>query len=282
MAENIPGIYNICDRWCERCIYQDRCKVFEDEEKMEKELDERGITDPEERFFEQMKDTFKKTSEMLDEVIGNNHFNIDDEELDEDYDFDEDLDIDEEDELSAIEEQTFEEENELQSLEELEDELLQDFKIMGDNLLSTAIEVVDEILDELEDSNLDFIRESAIAGKTNTQKLVLEVSAAIDIIKWHATFIPSKVNRLKMELEDEDYEEVTLNFDGVEYLMVDLTARLLYTSLIEMHDALITVYDNTTLATNNIAILVKETDQLIDSVKELCPGVEDYKRPYFD
>jgi len=32
----IPGIYNYCDRWCERCLYTDRCRVFV----MEKEFTE--------------------------------------------------------------------------------------------------------------------------------------------------------------------------------------------------------------------------------------------------
>jgi hypothetical protein len=33
MSQNIPGIYNYCDRWCERCCFTDRCAVYEDEKK---------------------------------------------------------------------------------------------------------------------------------------------------------------------------------------------------------------------------------------------------------
>jgi len=35
MAENpdlIPGIYNYCDRWCERCTFTSRCLTFLTEE----------------------------------------------------------------------------------------------------------------------------------------------------------------------------------------------------------------------------------------------------------
>lgn len=37
----IPGIYNYCDRWCERCVFSGRCRVFRDVRVMEHAL-ERG------------------------------------------------------------------------------------------------------------------------------------------------------------------------------------------------------------------------------------------------
>jgi len=36
MANNpdfIPGIYNYCDRWCERCAYTSKCFLFATEKK---------------------------------------------------------------------------------------------------------------------------------------------------------------------------------------------------------------------------------------------------------
>ena len=37
----IPGIYNYCDRWCERCVFSGRCRVFRDVRLMENAV-ERG------------------------------------------------------------------------------------------------------------------------------------------------------------------------------------------------------------------------------------------------
>jgi hypothetical protein len=31
----IAGIYNYCDRWCERCRFQSRCRLYRDEQRME-------------------------------------------------------------------------------------------------------------------------------------------------------------------------------------------------------------------------------------------------------
>lgn len=54
----IPGIYNWCDRWCERCAMTDRCRVFAREEESKKE-------DPEKDWSEVVADNFKETVEML-------------------------------------------------------------------------------------------------------------------------------------------------------------------------------------------------------------------------
>jgi hypothetical protein len=43
MPDFIPGIFNYCDRWCERCAFTKRCRLFAQEQKFEakfKEWDE--------------------------------------------------------------------------------------------------------------------------------------------------------------------------------------------------------------------------------------------------
>jgi len=35
MHENISGIYNYCDRWCEKCLYTNRCLLFKQEAERE-------------------------------------------------------------------------------------------------------------------------------------------------------------------------------------------------------------------------------------------------------
>jgi hypothetical protein len=39
----IPGIYNYCDRWCERCRFQSRCRLYRDTQRMEQMMD--GLLD---------------------------------------------------------------------------------------------------------------------------------------------------------------------------------------------------------------------------------------------
>jgi hypothetical protein len=35
----IPGVYNYCDRWCERCVFSRRCRVFRDMRLMERAVE---------------------------------------------------------------------------------------------------------------------------------------------------------------------------------------------------------------------------------------------------
>jgi hypothetical protein len=61
----IPGIYNYCDRWCERCTMTSKCLSFTHEQEM------KGNNDPEEndlnneRFWEQIRLSMEVTMEML-------------------------------------------------------------------------------------------------------------------------------------------------------------------------------------------------------------------------
>lgn len=59
---DIPGIYNYCDRWCERCAFTTRCRLYKD-------LDERGGHDPDmsmEATIDFVKATFEKTRRMVE------------------------------------------------------------------------------------------------------------------------------------------------------------------------------------------------------------------------
>ena len=61
----IPGIYNYCDRWCERCPFTSRC--------MNCAMSREYTTDPEasditnEKFWQSLSEIFKVTRELLEE-----------------------------------------------------------------------------------------------------------------------------------------------------------------------------------------------------------------------
>jgi hypothetical protein len=67
----IAGIYNYCDRWCERCSFTDRCLNFESSK------DEPRTDGPE--LFEYLKNVLEASMLMLDEKI--KELGIDPEEL---------------------------------------------------------------------------------------------------------------------------------------------------------------------------------------------------------
>lgn len=69
----IPGIYNYCDRWCERCIFTDKCRTFASEkvfrekfeagQRIEKSMDENKD------FWNTIHKIVEETADLIDEEI---------------------------------------------------------------------------------------------------------------------------------------------------------------------------------------------------------------------
>lgn len=58
---NIIGIHNYCDRWCERCIYTSKCAVYESTSKLSSEqLDSDNA-----EFWDNLSSNFKQTLDLL-------------------------------------------------------------------------------------------------------------------------------------------------------------------------------------------------------------------------
>jgi|JI7StandDraft_1071085.scaffolds.fasta_scaffold03288_7 hypothetical protein len=58
----ISGIYNYCDRWCEKCAFTARCRVYATEQSVQTDLPD----DPDSpEFWEHLKNNFQDTLEML-------------------------------------------------------------------------------------------------------------------------------------------------------------------------------------------------------------------------
>jgi hypothetical protein len=62
----IEGIYNYCDRWCERCEYTKRCANFFLNENHLSAMDELDINNK--RFWEKLHEVFQLTLEMVKEI----------------------------------------------------------------------------------------------------------------------------------------------------------------------------------------------------------------------
>lgn len=66
LESNIEGIYNYCDRWCERCKYTDRCLSFQREREAGMDPLERDI--PLEKSWNYIRKCFDDAMEMIQEL----------------------------------------------------------------------------------------------------------------------------------------------------------------------------------------------------------------------
>jgi len=63
----ISGIYNYCDRWCERCQFTSRCFLYASEQ-ADPDLDDPEVRDiNNEKFWRKLQDSFRNTAELIAE-----------------------------------------------------------------------------------------------------------------------------------------------------------------------------------------------------------------------
>jgi hypothetical protein len=176
----ISGIYNYCDRWCERCPHTSRCLNYQ--------IGEEEFSDPETRdinneaFWKKMSEIMKTTLEMLNDMMVS--AGIDPEERGND---------------EYLEEQAIEEAAE---------------NHVVCRMAKDYIGMVQEWLDEAE----DLFVESGFIGDEGKPEIVSN-NDSIEVIQWYQHQIYVKLMRAVSGLiEDsdlsDDYDQYVKDFDG--------------------------------------------------------------------
>jgi len=80
--KNIPGIYNYCDRWCERCQFTSRCLNWSLHEKQNCRPDERNITNA--SFWENIKESLQLALSLIEDIAEKEGINLDSIEIERD------------------------------------------------------------------------------------------------------------------------------------------------------------------------------------------------------
>jgi hypothetical protein len=71
----ISGIYNYCDRWCERCTFTSRCLQYAQEQADAVDPETNDINN--EAFWDKLRSVFEQTDEMLAELLKERGIDLD-------------------------------------------------------------------------------------------------------------------------------------------------------------------------------------------------------------
>lgn len=250
----IPGIYNYCDRWCEKCSQRLHCMSFAMGEKIEERggfnLDDEIARD-DENVWARLKDVFESTYEVLHELADERGMDVEDiyisENIDkefwgEDY---ENQDQKGEDINTAIESSDI-------------IRICQIYEEMADKCL----EKIFNLLDDKEK------READEKGK--------ELDETLDVINWYLDLIQVKMrralygishNKMKEQKEQEDYNGSA----KVALIAIDRTA-----------DAWKTVQVFYPEYSRDILHIIVVLDQLTEDIEKEFKEARVFKRPGFD
>jgi hypothetical protein len=75
----IVGVFNYCDRWCEKCRFNDRCRVYDSERAMRERHEILG-EDPDDPavWMQDVQNTFQETFDLLQEMADEAGVDLDD------------------------------------------------------------------------------------------------------------------------------------------------------------------------------------------------------------
>lgn len=247
----IEGVYNYCDRWCERCFLASRCRVFEEEGKLTEA--ERDATNK--AFWEHLQTNFQKTIALLHKAARSSGINLDD-----------------------LSEEEAEKANERRLLirrkvtEAPLSQLARQYVVHGRKWLDEK-----ERFDQLAS---DYIQHFELGLKTE-QEIIADMAMAkdcVEVLQWYLHFIAVKFSRALSGRENgESWAEehgFPKDSDGSAKIALIATQRSM--------DAWVKLYELLPGEQESILSLLA----LLQKIKQLgekeFPGAAGFKRPGFD
>lgn len=246
----ISGIYNYCDRWCERCAFSSRCLLYATE-KEEPDLDEADVRDLKNaKFWHKLDSIFKDAHEFIRECA-------------------EEAGVD----LDAIETDAAE--------DEAETELAKGHQLsmMARNYAGAVETWLENELVAAESLSDDA---RVQAGREAT---AIDVHAALEVIRWYQYFIAAKVFRALMG-SDSELQDIYSdgNEDEINPSQTDAngSAKIALIAIERSLGAWRIMQSCVPDKTESVAPLMKNLENLRSGIEEELPLARDFIRPGFD
>lgn len=265
MHENISGIYNYCDRWCEKCSFTNRCLLFKQEAEREiKHILRDENKNDADTLANDLKDDLKEAFEHINKIMDED--NEEDEEFENnDFDFDNEGDEDDDDfEKEFFEAEVSDEERPSAFLKNADNPLI----LLSENLFKDFYKYYDLLKsrfpDELEEKN----------SQSPLQQ-------NLDVLGWYTPQLHVKIrmsywNKHKLS-KSKDPE-----FAEIDEEMLNINSRIAFIAIEKCIAALNFLYQQKTELQKETKALLNNVLQIRNIFIEEFPNAPTYKRPYFD
>ena len=184
----IPGIYNYCDRWCERCPFTARCMTYAIDEEEPENPEAQDINNK--AFWDKLHNIFEVTMKMVRETA-------------------EEMGID----LDEIDTEEYDRQDELVHKQAKE----QPYSMAAMKYIKMVNDWFDSNEELLEDkgSELESLAQADILG-TNPSEDAASIQDCLEVVRWYQPQIYVKLCRaasglLRGEFEDLEYSEEDAN-----------------------------------------------------------------------
>jgi hypothetical protein len=240
----LEGIYNYCDRWCERCRFTKQCMVYLSEE----ENENNGSRD----FADELGEYLEAAIELIQEKA-------------------DELGIDLSQAMKEVEETEAE-------LEEEERKIAQNilsefsFKYAKDveDWFKTNASHFEAYLSNLEEEN-----ELELPSKKHSVEAAHKISDAMEVIRWYQFFINVKISRAlsnRTRFYDDEYSQEDIN----------VSIKLAILAIENSMSAWYIIFENFPQLQDEVIDFMNNLNYLNRQLDEEFPGAREFKRPYFD
>jgi len=189
-TRKISGIYNYCDRWCERCTFTSRCAVYEDESRVPSE----ALDIKNKAFWDRLGKNFVKAQKMLQNAAKESGVDLET--------------------VSGEIEETYRRKEQLkkESRQHPIARLSLEYSEVGRDWLKTQPGMLDRLENLKTELNLGV--ESTAGAKRETST----IKDSLAVIQWYLVFIHVKLSRALMgkltNLEWREEDQHQRDFDG--------------------------------------------------------------------
>jgi hypothetical protein len=175
---HISGIYNYCDRWCERCPFTARCLNFEISEEKFGDLQNGDLSN--EVFWQKLSETLQETMTMLTEMAEERGIDLDS------------LDIDDSEELDVAFEN--------KPVVHMTTHMAKSYIDIVENWFNDNVYIFEDDASQLATGFEGDVSESY--SKEDTVKLI----DSVEVIRWYQHQIYVKIQRAIHSSQDEEFE----------------------------------------------------------------------------
>jgi len=260
MHENISGIFNYCDRWCEKCSYINRCLLFKQEAEREIKhiLWDEDKNDPD-LIAKDLADDFKETFAHI------NNFMCEKDEVFEEFEKDDyEDDFVDEDEDGFFKEEIDKAERPSTFLENSENFLI----LLSEKLFRDFYKYYDHLRLKMPDD----------LEENNPQSVLRQY---LDTLGWYTPQINVKIrmcywNKHKLS-KAKDPEIAEMDEE-----MLNVSARIVFVGVENCINALKNLPQQKLESESEIVSLFTMIKQIKEMLINEFPMVLTYKRPYFD
>lgn len=243
----IPGIYNYCDRWCEKCSYTTRCLNYAMEKEDNPTNESYDLNNK--KFWNKIHDAFQLAMEMIMDEADR-------------------LGID----LNNIDTAEFEAQ-EKRNQEKVESHPL---SIESKKYFELVEKWFEESKNIIEEKASELVKIAEWGLEARSEKFAVELNDLTEIIRWYQLFIHVKLVRaLHGKLSGEDDEEP-------EWSDADGSAKIALISIdrsIAAFGKLIEIFPGEEDNLLNILLILSRLSRMTEKV---FPNARSFKRPGFD